>query len=89
MGEDITKMPVGKIIIRGMKKVLFEITSIKSLLLIFVCIGSWKGFVEDTIAIAAALALVGFKEIPLENIFSGLFKKQSIRKDDEYNDCRH
>ena len=39
--------PLGRIILRGIKKLVTEMTSTKFLLLVFICIGIWQKFIQD------------------------------------------
>ncbi len=36
-----------KVILRGIKKLVTEMTSTKFLLLVFICIGIWQKFIQD------------------------------------------
>ncbi len=63
---------VGKIVLRGLKKLLTEMTSVKFLLLIFVCVGIWQKFITDTVGLGVALVIIGMREVPVETIISKL-----------------
>jgi len=41
----------GKVLLRGIKKLVTEMTSIKFLLLVFVCIGIWQKFIQGLIGL--------------------------------------
>ena len=51
--------PLRKIILRGIKKLMNEMTSIKFLLLVFICIGIWQKFIQDSMGLGTALLSVG------------------------------
>ncbi len=48
----------------GIKKLATEMTSIKFLLLIFICIWIWQKFTQDSIGLGTALLSIGIQEIP-------------------------
>jgi hypothetical protein len=57
---------------RGFKKLLTEMTSVKFLLLTFVCLGIWQKFISDSVGLGAALLLVGLREVPIDQIMEKL-----------------
>lgn len=57
---------------RGLKKLLTEATSVKFLLLVFVCLGIWQKFISDTVGLGAALVIVGIREVPVDAIMDKL-----------------
>ncbi len=66
-----------QILKRGFKKLLTEATSVKFLLLVFVCIAMWCGKVIPEIALSFALLLTGLREIPMDALmakFTGAIK---------------
>jgi len=50
--------------VRGLKKFITELTSVKFLLLIFVCVALSQKWVGDVAGLATALVLVGAREMP-------------------------
>jgi hypothetical protein len=70
--EYFEKTSVGGIIIRGLKKLVTEMTSVKFLLLAFVCIGIWQKFIQDSIGLGTALLIIGIREVPVEAIIGKL-----------------
>ena len=62
----------GKIVSRGLKKLLTEMTSVKFLLLVFVCLGIWQKFIGESLGLGVALLVVGIREIPVEAIIGKL-----------------
>jgi hypothetical protein len=60
---------------RGVKKVLGEVTSVKFILLVFVCLGIAMKWVTDVVGLGAALVLVGLREVPVEAILNRLTDK--------------
>ena len=68
---------VGGVIKRGVKKMVTEMSSIKFLLLVFVCLGMWQKFIDVSLGLGTALILVGLREVPVEQIlarFTGSLK---------------
>jgi hypothetical protein len=63
---------VKEILVRGVKKLLGEITSIKFLLLIYICFGIAKKFIGAEIGLGTALVLVGMREVPVDAILAKL-----------------
>ncbi len=55
-----------QIVKRGVKKLATEATSVKFLLLVFVCVGLWYGKISSEIALSFALLLTGLREIPMD-----------------------
>ena len=55
--------PMRFVVWRGCKKWIIEMTSIKFLLLCYVCVGVSMKWVSDTVGMSAALILVGLKEV--------------------------
>ena len=64
-----------EIAVRGVKKLLTEITSIKFLLLCYVCVAIPFKWVSDTVGLGAALVLVGLREVPVDAIMGVLTNK--------------
>lgn len=60
---------------RAFKKVLSEMTSVKFLLLCFVCVGIALKWITDAVGLGTALVLVGFREVPVDAIVSKLTGK--------------
>jgi hypothetical protein len=54
---------------RGIKKLIGELTSVKFMLLCFVCVGIAFKWISDVTGLSVALLLVGLKEVPLDQIF--------------------
>ena len=63
---------VGHIILRGVKKLVTEMTSVKFLLLAFVCVGIWQKFIQDSIGLGTALLIIGIREVPVDAIIGKL-----------------
>ena len=63
---------IGKIILRGLKKLATEMTSVKFLLLVFICIGIWLKFISDTVGLGTALLIIGIREVPVDAIIEKL-----------------
>jgi len=61
-----------KIIIQGIKKLVTEMTSTKFLPLVFICIGIWQKFVQDSIGLGTALLIIGIREVPVDAIIGRL-----------------
>ena len=70
--EYFEKTSVGGIIFRGLKKLITEMTSVKFLLLAFVCIGIWQKFIQDSIGLGTALLIIGIREVPVDAIIGKL-----------------
>jgi hypothetical protein len=70
--EYFEKTSIGGIILRGLKKLVTEMTSVKFLLLAFVCIGIWQKFIQDSIGLGTALLIIGIREVPVEAIIGKL-----------------
>jgi hypothetical protein len=70
--EYFEKTSVGGIIIRGLKKLVTEMTSVKFLLLVFICIGIWQKFIQDSIGLGTALLIIGIREVPVDAIIGKL-----------------
>ena len=70
--EYFEKTSVGGIILRGLKKLVTEMTSVKFLLLVFICIGIWQKFIQDSIGLGTALLIIGIREVPVEAIIGKL-----------------
>ena len=70
--EYFEKTSVGGIIIRGLKKLVTEMTSVKFLLLVFICIGIWQKFIQDSIGLGTALLVIGIREVPVDAIIGKL-----------------
>ena len=64
--------PLGRIILRGIKKLVTEMTSTKFLLLVFICIGIWQKFIQDSIGLGTALLIIGIREVPVDAIIGKL-----------------
>ncbi len=70
--EYFEKTSVGGIILRGLKKLATEMTSVKFLLLVFICIGIWQKFIQDSIGLGTALLIIGVREVPVDAIIGKL-----------------
>ncbi len=70
--EYFEKTSVGRIILRGLKKLFTEMTSVKFLLLVFICIGIWQKFIQDSIGLGTALLIIGIREVPVDAIIGKL-----------------
>ncbi len=70
--EYFEKTSVGGIILRGLKKLVTEMTSVKFLLLSFVCVGIWQKFIQDSIGLGTALLIIGIREVPVDAIIGKL-----------------
>ncbi len=70
--EYFEKTSVWGIILRGLKKLVTEMTSVKFLLLAFVCIGIWQKFIQDSIGLGTALLIIGIREVPVDAIIGKL-----------------
>ena len=62
------------IVLRGIKKVATELTSIKTLFLAFVCVAAWYDKISDMWCIIGGLGILGVKELP-SNIFETIINK--------------
>ncbi len=47
-------------------------TSVKFLLLVFICIGIWQKFIQDSIGLGTALLIIGIREVPVDAIIGKL-----------------
>ena len=70
--EYFEKTSIGGIILRGFKKLVTEMTSVKFLLLAFICIGIWHKFIQDSIGLGTALLIIGIREVPVDAIIGKL-----------------
>ncbi len=70
--EYFEKTSVRGIILRGMKKLVSEVTSVKFLLLAFVCVGIWQKFIQDSLGLGTALLIIGIREVPVDAIIGKL-----------------
>ena len=68
----LEKTSTGQIILRGLKKLITEMTSVKFILLIFICVGIWQKFIQDTVGLGTALLIIGIREVPVEAILEKL-----------------
>ena len=68
----LERTSAGEIILRGLKKLITEMTSVKFILLIFICVGIWQKFIQDTIGLGTALLIIGIREVPVETILEKL-----------------
>ena len=68
----LQKTGVWEISKRGLKKFITEVTSVKFLLLAFICLGIWQKFITDTIGLGAAFLIVGIREFPVDQIMGKL-----------------
>jgi len=71
----LTETSLWGVILRGIKKLATEFSSIKFLLLIFVCAGIWTKIISEGIGLGAALVLVGMREIPVDQIMAKISGK--------------
>jgi len=60
----------GETILRGLKKLLTEMTSVKFLVLVFTCVGIWQKFITDSLGLGVALVIVGIREVPVDAIIN-------------------
>ena len=65
--------PLRKVVLRGIKKLVTEMTSTKFLLLVFICVGIWQKFIQDSIGLGTALLIIGIREVPVDAIIGKLF----------------
>ncbi len=70
--EYFEKTSLGGIILRGLKKLVTEMTSVKFLLLVFICTGIWQKFIQDSIGLGTALLIIGIREVPVDAIIGKL-----------------
>ena len=68
----LERTSIGEIILRGLKKLITEMTSVKFILLIFICVGIWQKFIQDTIGLGTTLLIIGIREVPVETILEKL-----------------
>lgn len=61
-----------EIVKRGTKKLITELTSVKTLFLAFLCVAMAYKWIGDVAGIVGGLAVLGVKEIPLDIIVSKL-----------------
>jgi len=71
----LKRASLGQVVLRGVKKLAVEITSVKFLLLVFVCLGIWRKFIGAETGLGMALLLVGLKEVPVEGVINKLVGK--------------
>ncbi len=57
-----------EVVKRGITKLVTEFSSVKFLLLIFVCLGVWFKVIGDALGLGTALILVGIREVPVDQI---------------------
>ena len=60
--------------LRGLKKLVIELTSVKTLFLAFLCVAMAFKWISDYAGIIGGLATLGVREIPTE-VFTGLIQK--------------
>jgi len=72
--EYISNTPFWTIVFRGIKKVVIEMTSIKTIFLTFICVAAWCDKVSDMWFIVGGLATLGVKELP-SNIFETVINR--------------
>jgi len=65
---------MNSVVLRGVKKLITELTSIKTLFLGFICVATWYGKISDVVCIVGGLATLGVKEIPGE-VFTAIMSK--------------
>ena len=65
------------VITRGLKKLIVELSSIKTLFLAFICIAVAKNWISDMWGIIGGMAVMGVKELP-SNIFEIIINKIGI-----------
>ncbi len=70
----LSETSIGSVILRSIKKLITELTSIKTLFLAFLCVAIAHQWVSDIAGIIGGLATIGVKEIPQE-VFMGLIQK--------------
>ena len=69
---------LGKVALRGLKKTLTELSSIKTLFLGFICVAMAYGWINDTVGIIGGLATLGIKEVPSE-VFMAVLGKVGVK----------
>lgn len=62
------------VVLRGVKKLATEITSVKTVFLAFICMAVWFGKISDIVGVVGGLATLGVKEIPGE-VFTAVMSK--------------
>jgi hypothetical protein len=62
------------VVLRGMKKLITELTSVKTLFLTFICVATWYGKISEWVCIFGGLAILGVKEIP-GDFFTAIMSK--------------
>lgn len=70
----LSETKLGPIVLRGIKKVVTELTSIKTLFLAFICVAGWFDKISDMWLVIGGLATLGVKELPTE-IFTAIIQK--------------
>ena len=70
----LAETKLAPIILRGTKKLITELTSIKTLFLGFICVAAWFDKISDMWVIIGGLAVLGVKEIPTE-VFTAIIQK--------------
>ena len=68
----LEETPLSKVVLRGIKKLVTEMTSTKFLLLVFICIGIWQKFIQGSIGLGTALLIIGIREVPVDAIIGKL-----------------
>ena len=63
-----------QIVLRGIKKTITEMSSVKTLFLTFLCVAGWYDKISDTWLIVGGLAVLGVKELP-SDIFVKIIDK--------------
>jgi hypothetical protein len=81
----LTKTSFKNIIARGLKKLITELTSIKTLFLAFICVAAWYNKITDLWCVIGGLAVLGVKELPT-NIFETIVNKFGGERDEEKKD---
>lgn len=61
---------IWRVLCRGIKKMIVEITSVKFWLLGFICFGISQKFIADTVGLGSALLLIGIREVPVDAIMN-------------------
>ena len=62
------------VVLRGIKKLVTEVTSIKTGFLVFICVATWFGKISDIVCVIGGLATLGVKEVPTEG-FTAIINK--------------
>lgn len=70
----LSETSTGDIVIRGIRKLVTELTSIKTMFIATIFVGIFYGKINDLVGLVIGLAALGVKEIPPE-IFTGLIQK--------------